>query len=248
MSHMICRNYGGSYQLRIQNAEDLEKIQVLDEVHWAATSIPTDSLNCDKAFIAYMDTDKNGRIRPAELKAAWSWLIQVLADRHRLSEGSDVLRLQDIDTHRPEGQKLHAAAELILTNLNISGKNEISLAQVRDVQSIMASAANNGDGIIPPEVSSNADLAQFITSIVDTVGSQMDACGNPGISEDELKKFLDEAETYLAWKAEGEIPKGHECTEILPWGIETGKAYDLVRNLEGKDGSIFYPMCPSQVR
>jgi len=239
MSHMICRNYGGSYQLRIQNAEDLEKIQVLDEVHWAATSIPTDSLNCDKAFIAYMDTDKNGRIRPAELKAAWSWLIQVLADRHRLSEGSDVLRLQDIDTHRPEGQKLHAAAELILTNLNISGKNEISLAQVRDVQSIMASAANNGDGIIPPEVSSNADLAQFITSIVDTVGSQMDACGKPGISEDELKKFLDEAETYLAWKAEGEIPKGHECTEILPWGIETGKAYDLVRNLEGKMDQFF---------
>ncbi len=236
---MICRNYGGSYQLRIQNAEDMEKIQVLDEVHWAATSIPTDSLNCDKAFIAYVDTDKNGRIRPAELKAAWSWLIQVLADRHRLSESSDVLRLQDIDTHHPEGQTLHAAAELILTNLNISGTSEISLEQVRDVQSIMASAANNGDGIIPPEVTSKADLAQFITSIMDTVGSRMDACGKPGISEDELKKFSHEAETYLAWKAEGEIPKGHECTEILPWGIETGKAYDLVINLEGKMDQFF---------
>ena len=236
---MICRNYGGSYQLRIQNAEDLEKIQVLDEVHWAATSIPTDSLNCDKAFIAYVDTDKNGRIRPAELKAAWSWLIQVLADRHRLSEGSDVLRLQDIDTHCPEGQKLHAAAEFILTNLNISGENEISLAQVRDVQSIMASAANNGDGIIPPEVTSNADLAQFITSIMDTVGSKMDACGKPGISEEELKKFSHEAETYLAWQAQGEIPKGHECTEIKPWGTETRKAYDLVRNLEGKMDQFF---------
>ncbi len=239
MSRMICRNYGGSYQLRIQNAEDLEKIQVLDEVHWAATSIPTDSLNCDKAFIAYVDTDKNGRIRPAELKAAWSWLIQVLADRHRLSEGSDVLRLQDIDTHRPEGQKLHAAAEFILTNLNISGENEISLAQVRDVQSIMASAANNGDGIIPPEVTSNADLAQFITSIMDTVGSRMDACGKPGISEEELKKFSHEAETYLAWQAQGEIPKGHECTEIKPWGTETRKAYDLVKNLEGKMDQFF---------
>jgi len=239
MSRMICRNYGGSYQLRIQNAEDLEKIQVLDEVHWAATSIPTDSLNCDKVFIAYVDTDKNGRVRPAELKAAWSWLIQVLADRHRLSEGSDVLRLQDIDTHRPEGQKLHAAAEFILTNLNISGENEISLAQVRDVQSIMASAANNGDGIIPPEVTSNADLAQFITSIMDTVGSRMDACGKPGISEEELKKFSHEAETYLAWQAQGEIPKGHECTEIKPWGTETRKAYDLVRNLEGKMDQFF---------
>ena len=236
---MICTNYGGSYQLRIQNAEDLDKIQVLDEVHWAATSIPTDSLNCDKAFIAYVDTDQNGRIRPAELKAAWSWLIQVLADRHRLSEGSDVLRLQDIDTLHPEGQKLHAAAELILTNLNLSDKNEISLAQVRDVQSIMASGANNGDGIIPPEVTSNADLAQFITSIMDTVGSRMDACGKPGISKDELKKFSHEAETYLAWQAQGEIPEGQESTEIIPWGIETRKAYDLVSNLEAKMDQFF---------
>lgn len=239
MSRMIFRNYGGSYQLRIQNAEDLEKIQVLDEVYWAATSIPTDSLNCDKAFTAYVDTDRNGRIRPAELKTACSWLIQVLADHHRLSKGSDVLRLQDIDIHRPEGQKLHAVAELILTNLNMPGKNEISLAQVRDVQSIMSSAANNGDGIIPPEVTSNADLAQFITSIMDTVGSQMDACGDPGISEDELKKFFHEVETYLAWEAQGEIPKGQECTEIMPWGIDTRKAYDLVRNVEEKVDQFF---------
>ena len=239
MSRMTFRNYGGSYQLRIQDAQDLEKIQVLDEVHWAAISIPTNSLNCDKAFTAYVDTDKNGRIRPSELKAAWSWLVQVLADRQRMSEGSDILRLQDIDTHNPEGQKLHAAAELILTNLNMQAKNEISLAQVRDVQSIMANAENNGDGIIPPEVAANADLAQFITSIMDTVGSQMDACGKPGIGEDELKKFFNEAETYLAWKAQGEIPKGQESTEIMPWGIDTQKAYDLIKNVEEKIEQFF---------
>ena len=70
MSRLTFRKYGGSYQLRIHDAADLENIQVLDEVHWAATSIPIDSLNCDKAFTAYVDTDKNGRIRPAEVKAA----------------------------------------------------------------------------------------------------------------------------------------------------------------------------------
>jgi len=239
MSRLICRNYGGSYQLRIQDAEDLEKIQVFDEVHWAATSIPTDSLNCDKAFTAYVDTDQNGRIRPAELKAAWSWLSQVLADRHRMSEGSDVLRLQDIEPDCPEGQKLHAAAKLILTNLNLPDKNEISLAQVRGMQSIMASAANNGDGIIPPEVTSDPDLAQFITSIMETVGSRTDACGKPGISEEELSKFFHEAEAYLAWQAQGEIPKGRASTEMMPWGIETRKAYDLVKSVEGKVDQFF---------
>jgi len=239
MSRITCRNYGGNFQLRIQNAEDMEHINVLEEVHWAATSIPTHSLNCDKVFIAYIDTDKNDRIRPAELKSAWSWVVQILSDRHRLSEGSDILRLQDIDTNHLEGQKLHATAKLILTNLNIPGKNEISLAQVRDVQSIMASAANNGDGIIPPEVTSNADLEQFIISILDTVGSQIDASGKPGISKNELKLFFDETETYLAWKAQGEIPKNHKSTEILPWGLETEKAYDLVRKIEEKVDQFF---------
>jgi hypothetical protein len=239
MSRMTFKNYGGSYQLRIRDSQDLEKIQVLDEVHWAAISIPTNSLNCDKAFTSYVDTDNNGRIRPSELKAAWSWLTQVLADRRRMSEGSDILRLQDIDTHNSEGQKLLAAAKLILTNLNMPTKNEISLAQVRDVQSIMANAENNGDGIIPPEVTVNADLARFITAIMDTVGSRMDACGKPGIGEEELKAFLNEAEAYLAWKAQGEIPKGQEYTEIMPWGIETEKAYDLIQSVEEKIEQFF---------
>jgi len=239
MSRLIFKNYGGSYQLKVQNAEDMEKIPLLDEVHWAATSIPTNSLNCDKAFRAYVDTDKNGRIRPAELKAAWSWLIQVLADRRRLSEGSDVLRLQDIENHHPEGQKLMAAAELILANLNISEKKEISLAQVRDMQSITAHASNNGDGIIPPEVTSNKDLAQFITAIMDTVGSRKDAGGQSGVGEDELKKFYHEAKTYLAWLSQGEIPKGQKSTEIMPWGLDTPKAVDLIKNVEEKVDQFF---------
>ena len=67
----------------------------------------------------------------------------------------------------------------------------------------------------------------------------MDACGKPGISEDELKRFSQEAEAFLAWKAHGEIPKGHEHTEIMPWGLETQNASDLLRNVEGKVDQFF---------
>ncbi len=239
MTQLNFRNYAGSYQLKIKNAEDLEKVQELDEVHWAAVSIPTNSLHCDKTFLACVDTDKNGRIRPAEFKRALSWMFQVLSDRGRLSEGSDVLRLQDIDTERPEGQKLRTAAELILTNLNLPEANEISLVQIRDVQSIMASAANNGDGIIPPEVTSDTDLAGFISSVMDTVGSQTDACGKQGISEEELKEFFHEAEAYLSWKTKGDLPKNQESTEIMPWGTDTPASYELVKNVEGKIDQFF---------
>ena len=239
MSQLILKNYGGSHQLRIQDAQDLEKIQVLDDAHWAATSILIKSLNCDNVFLSYVDTDQNGRIRTDELKAAGAWLFRFLKHRNRISEGTDILNLSDIDISHPEGQKLQAAAKLILTNLNSADAQEISLAQVRDVQSIMASSANNGDGIIPPEATTDPDLVQFITSVMETVGPALDASGKPGVSEEQLKVFFDEAKSYLAWIAKGEIPKGDNSTEVMPWGAETPQAYELVASLEEKIEQYF---------
>ena len=239
MSQLIFKNYGKSYQLRIQDAQDLEKIQLLDEAHWAATSVPINSLNCDSAFTSYVDTDQNGRIRTNEIKDAQTWLFRFLTNRSRLSEGSDVLDLNDIDTSHPEGQKLQAVAKLILTNLNSPGAGKISLAQVRDVQSIMASATNNGDGIIPPEATSDSDLAQFITSVIETVGSALDASGKAGIGQEQLKTFFHETEAYLAWKAKGETPKGDNATEVMPWERETPQAYELMAGLEEKIEQYF---------
>jgi len=239
MSELIFKNYGKSYQLRIQDAQDLEKIQVLGETHWAATSIPISSLNCDPVFISCVDTDQNGRIRIHEVKEAQAWLFRFLANRSHLSEGSDALNLSDIDTSHPEGQRLRKVAELILTNLNSPGAKKISLAQVRDVQSIMASATNNGDGIIPPEATSDSDLAQFIISVIETVGSILDASGKAGINQEQLEMFFHETEVYLAWKAKGEIPKGDNTTEVMPWGRETPQAYELMAGLEEKIEQYF---------
>ena len=239
MSQLIFKNYGGSHQLRIQNAADLEKIEALDDALWAATSVPISSLNCDSAFLSYIDTDQNGRIRSDELKAAQAWLFHFLAERSHLSEASDKLNLSDIDTSHPEGQRLRQAAKLILSNLNSAGAGKISLAQVRDVQNIMASAANNGDGIIPPQAAADSELAQFITSVMDTVGPALDASGKPGISEEQLKLFFSEAQAYLSWKEKGEIPQGNDTTEIMPWGSETAQAYKLVISLEEKIEQYF---------
>jgi len=239
MSQLIFQNYGGSYQLRIQDAQDLEKIQVLDETHWAATSVPVESLNCDSVLTSYIDTDQNSRIRTDEIKEALAWLFRFLANRSRLSEGTDVLYLSDIDTSHPEGQKLRSVAEFILSNLNLPDAEEISLVQVQDVQSIMSNAANNGDGIISPEGTSDSELAQFITSVMETVGSVPDASGKPGINQEQLNTFVHEAESYLAWKTEGEIPEGKDVTEVMVWGTETPQAFELVTELEEKIEQYF---------
>ena len=239
MSKLVFKNYGGSYQLRIQNAGDLERVQALADAHWAATSIPIDSLNCDHAFISFVDTDKNGRIITDEFREALIWLFRFLANRSHLSEGTDILNLSDIDISHPEGQKLKASAELILANLNSPDTEKISLSQVRDVQSIMANTTNNGDGIIPPDAVSDPDLAQFITSVMKTVGSTMDACGKQGISQEQLELFFQEAQSYLAWQANGAVPKGAETTEVMFWGTETPQAYELMISLEKKIDQYF---------
>jgi len=239
LSQLIFKNYGGSYQLRIQDAQDLEKIKFLEEPHWAVTSIPVNSLSCDKQFSSYVDTDQNGRIRTDELKAALDWLFRCHTNRKCLSERTDILRLNDIDTSHPEGKKLHSVSKLILTNLKSPNMLEISLSQVRDEQNIMASAANNGDGIISPDAIPDSDLSKLITSVMDTVGSVLDASGKPGISQEQLNSFFHESESYLAWRAEGEIPKGKDTTEIMPWGNETSEAYECMTKYEDKIDQYF---------
>jgi len=239
MSKLIFKNYGKSYQLRIQDAQDLENIQVLDEAHWAATSVPINSLNCDSAFTSYVDTDKNGRIRTNEIKEAQAWLFRLLANRSHLSIGTDILDLNDIDTSHSEGQKIYAAAKFILINFNSPDTNKISLARLRDAQKIMAKAASNGDGIIPPETASTPDLAQFIISVIETVGSVSDASGKQGIGLEQLKAFFYETERYLAWKTKGGIPQGQDTTEIMPWGTETPQAYELIAGLKEKIEQYF---------
>ena len=239
MSRMVFKNYGASYQLRIDNVEDLEKVQSLKEGLWAATSLPVSGLNCDPVFASYLDSDKNGRIRTDELKEALKWLFQSLANQERLSRSSDILRLDDINTTNIEGQKLRQTAELILSNLNCPESKEITLEQVRDVQNIMAKAANNGDGIIPPEAVGDADLSQLIITIMDSIGSVPDSSGKRGISQEQLEEFFQEAEAYLNWKAKGKIPAGKKQTDIMPFGPDTPEMYQLITNLDQKVEEYF---------
>ncbi len=48
---MVFRNYGGNYQLRIEDAGDLALVLDLDPARWAATSVQIDTLQCDPAFL-----------------------------------------------------------------------------------------------------------------------------------------------------------------------------------------------------
>ena len=87
-------NYGGSYQLRIDDAEDLRHLDNLDDPFWMATSAPTDQMICDSGALEFLDSSGNGRIISGELRQARQWLFRVLKNLDGVSEGREVLELE----------------------------------------------------------------------------------------------------------------------------------------------------------
>src|SRR5262249_23747800 len=125
---MIFRRYGRTYQLRIESPTDLEEIQELDKARWAATSAPIEQLYADPAVLKYIDTDKNGRIRVEELRAAHRWLWDALTPpgRDRVVASSEVLELADLNPNHPDTPRMRELAELMLRQLNAKDGHEIS--------------------------------------------------------------------------------------------------------------------------
>ncbi len=53
-----------------------------------ATNAPTNTINCDRTFLALMDSDKNGRIICHELRNAICWLLDVLGEHEGITQAS----------------------------------------------------------------------------------------------------------------------------------------------------------------
>jgi len=218
MAKMVFKNYGGSFQLRIETPEDLAHIQNLPESLWAATSIPINTLNCDRKFLEYVDTDKNGRIRTDELKQAQQWLFSVLSDFSDVCKGLDFIELEKINSRNPCGKALLLSAKRVLSNLNIES-TRVNLSQVRDLQRIIDSSFNNGDGVISPEGLEDEELREFIQDVMSFSGDRKDISGKPGIGIEELDKFTRDLQEYSSWLEKAESKKNSR--EFVPFGKDT---------------------------
>ncbi|MDP8259007.1 MAG: hypothetical protein P9L90_06275 [Candidatus Aadella gelida] len=239
MVKYIFKKYGGSYQLKLENAEDLVKIQDIPEAHWAATSIPISSLNCDAQLLAFLDADNDGRILSADLKRAQAWLFSMLSDTG--SVGGDILslKLDWINVSHEEGERVQSAARFILKNLKLKDNEDVSLDQVREVKRIILEAKYNGDGVMPADCVEDEGVALLIKNIIETVGSTTDSGGKEGVSEKELDMFLNVAGDYLSWKGSALGPDGIMRTELKPFGDDTPQLYELVNSIKPKIEQFF---------
>lgn len=231
---MRFQKIGGSRQLVLDRAEDLEQIPLLDEALWAVTAIPTDAIILDREFLSFLDADGNGRIRPEELKNAIRWLIGVLSDYSGIDSRSDALRLSALNADHPDSQVLRASALLVLGNLGAEDRTQITLAQVRDKKSIIAAGNNNGDGIITPANTEDPAVARCIEDIITCCGSKQDLSGEPGIDETILNTFLKEGTAHLEW-----LKTGLEDDRNSPYGGKAADFYALYATIREKINEFF---------
>lgn len=65
---------GRMTQVVLQNGDDIANLSKLDRKHWLAMSMPVAGVRFDKRTLEFLDSDKDGRIRTAEVLAAIDFL------------------------------------------------------------------------------------------------------------------------------------------------------------------------------
>ena len=236
---MVFRKLGGRYQIRIDSPEDLHAVCGLDEALWMCTGAPVESFTCEPAFLKYLDSDGNGRIRTDEVKTALKWMLSVLSDYSVLSSDKEEFPLSAINTSGEAGKLLRSSAERILENLEVADKNFITVAQTRSRQDILSSGECNGDGVIPAVSVDDSELRGFIQDIMATVGEALDAGGQKGIKSGHLDMFMTQADEYVKWHEKGCLKTGEKSSCIMVRGDATPATYSALKNLEAKIDEFF---------
>jgi len=126
---------GGFDQVRIDTAEDLLRIGELDQKLWVALSCPINGIEFDRRTLEFIDSDKDGHIRPPELIAAVEWSKSRLVDHGIFSADNRDLPISAIMQDDEDGKKIYAAAVALSVEL---GKDESSSLTVEETSNALA--------------------------------------------------------------------------------------------------------------
>jgi hypothetical protein len=179
----------------------LVNLASLDEKLWLALACPTRGLELEARSLDFIDTDKDGRIRPPEILAAVAWVKEVFAkpgDLFQPLEG-DELPLDALSTKTDAGRAVRDTAARILKNLGRAEAKKIKLADVLDTEKIFVQTKLNGDGVVPVSASDDETTKKVLADILATVGSVRDRSGEPGVDQAKADVFFEQVAKYNAW-------------------------------------------------
>ncbi len=124
------RRLGRAWHPELNDGDALAGVLDLDEALWIATAAPVGSFRADAAFLAYLDADRDGRIRVDEVRAAIRWLLANVTDPDEIRAGNDTLRLASLP---PGSHALLATARRVLERAGTPAAEVLPLAAVRAV-------------------------------------------------------------------------------------------------------------------
>ena len=208
-------NIGGCSRVKISSGQDIAHLDELDTKMWTVLSCPIKGLEIDEKSLKYMDFDADGKIRVNDVVGVSKWITGVLKNPDLLLEGKDTVSIEAINVETEEGLKLSKAAKQILANL---GKEEtnISLADTADISAIFAKTRFNGDGVITPASSEDADEISAITSAVAKTGGTLDRSGVQGVTAPQIEQFYTDLKAYSDWcAAEVPAPFGDQTDAVI---------------------------------
>jgi hypothetical protein len=224
---------GGLDQVILASGADLQNLAHLDQKLWVALSCPVKGLELDEKTLALIDSDGDGSIRVPELISAVNWAAARLADPGVLLQGADGLPLSAINTQTPEGKVLHASARQILRNLGMKDGSVLTVAQAADTARIFAGNALNGDGVIPPEATEDADVQALIKDIVTCYEGTKDLTGSVGVTAEMINSFYADLTAYTEWM------KLSSTKDIAVLGENTTAAVNAIRAVRAKVEDYF---------
>ena len=219
---------GGFDQVLIENADDLRHLGELDQKLWSVLACPTSGLEFDTRTLQLLDTDGDGRIRAPEVIAAANWVCAVLKTPDVLFRGVDGLPLVAIAEDHPEGAKLLATARKVLAYMGKPDADSVAVADLADPSRLFAPDHYNGDGIVPAELTPDAELAKTIGLVIEHFGAVEDRSGKPGIDQDKVIAFFTAAQSVVDWHDQAAASPD----SVLPLGEGTAAAaavFDAVR-------------------
>ena len=203
----------------------------LDLKLWVALACPTTGLEFDKATMALIDTDKDGRVRAPELIAAVKWAGGLLKNPDDLLKGSPTIRVAAVNDSVAEGKLIATFVRQVLSK---SESAEITVEEAAAAAQVFAAKPFNGDGIVPADSAGDDATKAVINDIIACFGPDPDASGKPGVSQGKVDQFFADATAYSEWwkKAEGNA-------SLLPLGPNTETAAAAVKAVKVKVEDYF---------
>lgn len=218
---------GGVEQLAIQTAEDLAAVEALDPKLWLAISMPTSDICLDARTLALIDSDKDGRIRVPEIKAAVAFVRENLSDFSAFFAGKTAFPLSALHTESP----LYPTAKKLLED---SGANDgmLTLEAAQKAFSNFDARPFNGDGLLSlASAESDSAIEALLKDLFAVLGD--DAA--KGIAAAQVEAFVADTQNAIAWHEAGES----DVDTLFPLGDKTASAFASIENVRAKVEDFF---------